>query len=308
MSVPPDSDFDVAGLGHDMIQAMGELCGFDVTVVQTNWGQCWDQGRIGSSLLNGVYNGCMTYTHTVGMRNRFVEFSDAILQQNKPAGLITRLDGNGNPVISGNNNLEGVNVVDVTGWAPTPDTLAVATNDCTGERFNGFHMLDPVPCPADGSAGNGPNDCALNALMDGRADAVWLYADQGYNYRPDQPGITPEWDTDLWSRFGQPNGFAYIHTGMLEHTYNGTTIAMGKKGSGIADFLNPCIAQFLQTETYNELCLKHHVEGSCFQNEFTDPGLTSTPKDYELSTPELSTTCADGYCPCSAGASAPASG
>lgn len=43
------------------------------------------------------------------------------------------------------------------------------------------------------------------------------------------------------AQLGQPNGFAYIHTGLNEWSINGTTLAISKKGSGLADALNPCI-------------------------------------------------------------------
>jgi len=302
LGVPPESDFDVGGIGRDIIRGMAELCNWDVTVVQTDWAGCWNEGAIGSSLLYGVFDGCMTYTHTVGERNRFVEFSEPILQMNKPAGIITRLDANGVPVIDGNHNLNGINVVDVTGWAPTADTLAIAMNDCTSTRFINFTMLDALPTPE----GVSPNDVALEALLDGRADVMWVYADQAYNYRPNQPGVTPEWNVEMWGRLGQPNGFAYIHTGMLEHTYNGTTLTMSKKGSGVPAVINPCLRQFLQTQQYYDICTFHHLEASCFHNSYFPAVATADlhPHVYELSTPQLSAlnhgTCAEGYCPCPA--------
>ena len=43
------------------------------------------------------------------------------------------------------------------------------------------------------------------------------------------------------AQFGKPNGFAYIHTGLNEWSVNGTTLAISKKGSGLAGVLNPCI-------------------------------------------------------------------
>jgi len=300
VAVPPEGDFDVAGIGHDVINGMADLCGWDVTVVQTDWSGCWNSGAIGDALVNGVFHGCMTYTNTVGERNRFMEFSESILQSNKPAGLITRLDGDGNPVIDGNNNLEGVTVVDVTGWAPTADTLAVAMNDCTNTRFGGYNMLPPQPTPEGAS----PNDVALEALLDGRADAMWVYADQAYNYRADQPGVTPEWNVRLWERFGQPNGFAYIHTGMLEHTNNGTTLSMSRKGSGLPDVINPCLRRFMQTEQYYEICRTHHLEDACFANSHFPADAATHHHIYFSSTPELAGqaegTCAHGYCPCPA--------
>jgi len=298
VAVPPEGDFEVAGIAHDMVKAMADLCDWDVTVVQTNWVGCWDSGHAGADLLAGVYNGCMTFTNTVGERNRFMEFSESILQSNKPAGIITRLDANGNPVISGNSNLEGVNVVDVTGWAPTADTLAVGMNDCSGAQFAGYNMLPALPTPEGAS----PNDVALAALLDGRADAMWIYADQAYNYRPNQPGVTPTWDVAMWSRLGQPNGFAYIHTGMLEHTNNGTTLTMSRKGSGLPSVINPCLREYMQTQSYYDICVEHHLESACFPNSFFPEVEAAHPHIYFSSTPDLAGqeegTCAHGYCPC----------
>ena len=42
--------------------------------------------------------------------------------------------------------------------------------------------------------------------------------------------------------------FAYVQTGILEHSYNGTTLTISKKGSGLADIVNPCIQSFMQTK------------------------------------------------------------
>ena len=54
-------------------------------------------------------------THTKGERGRFLEFSNSILKDNKPAGLITRLNVDGTPVVSPMSDLSGVKVVDVRG-------------------------------------------------------------------------------------------------------------------------------------------------------------------------------------------------
>jgi len=303
-------DYHLTGIGHDMIHGMGDLCDWDVTVVQTPWTDCWAPGTIGRDLLAGVYHGCMTYTHTAGERNRHVEFSDSILQHNKPAGLVTRLDAEGRPVIDGTHNLTDVKVVDVTGWAPTADTLARGINDCTNTSFAGFQML-PLSAVSV-REGSTANDAALEALLDGRADAMWIYADQAYNFRANQSGVIPSWNESLWSRLGKPNGFAYIHTGMLEHAYNGTTIAMSKKGSGLAERLNPCLKRYLQTEHYYETCKKYHVEGACFPNKFFKPeDLNTTKHVYELSTPDLRDHaeggCEFGYCLCTEAAAATSS-
>lgn len=55
------------------------VCDFEVVVVQTDWANCWDAGKIGRALMDGHFHACMTYTHTAGLRNRFVEFSNSIL-------------------------------------------------------------------------------------------------------------------------------------------------------------------------------------------------------------------------------------
>ena len=116
----------------------------------------------------------MTYTHTAGVRNRFVDFSNGILKMNKPAGLITRLV-NGKPHVSPKSDLKGLKIVDVVGWAPTPDTLSLVTNKCTKKRFEGYTMVNPT---ASGNA----NDAAMKMVLDGTADAMWIYSDQASLY------------------------------------------------------------------------------------------------------------------------------
>lgn len=101
LGVPPESDFDVAGFGHDVAFGMGDYCGLDVTVVQTGWSECWNAGAIGAGLQRGEFHACMTYTHTAGQRNRFVEFSNGILKANKPAGLLVMLNDDGTPKVDG---------------------------------------------------------------------------------------------------------------------------------------------------------------------------------------------------------------
>ena len=43
----------------------------------------------------------------------------------------------------------GLKVVDVVGWAPTADTLALAENKCTKERFTGFTIVQPTVTTAN---------------------------------------------------------------------------------------------------------------------------------------------------------------
>jgi hypothetical protein len=230
----------------------------------------------------------MTYTHTAGARPRQLEFTQAFLQDNKPAGILTRLDASGNPVVSPMSDLSGVNIVDVNGWAPTDDTLAMVTNQCTGNLFSGYNMITPT---ATG------NDAAMAMLMDGTADAMWVYADQAHNYDCNAAGVTATWNCTLWTGLG--TSFAYIQTGLFGHALNGTTLAISKKGSGLANILNPCLQQYMQTQDYYNVCASHGLENSCYQNSHFPTSNAATPT-WEVATNALTTTCADGYCPCSA--------
>jgi len=285
---PPASDFEVAGIGHDIAMGLMSVCDIDVTTSQTSWSDCWSSGAIGAGLKDGHYHACMTYTHTAGQRPRYMEFTHAFLKDNKPAGILTRLDASGNPVVSPMSDLSGVNIVDVNGWAPTSDTLAMVTNPCTGNQFTGYNMLIPT--------GDG-NDAAMEMLMNGTADAMWVYADQAHNYDCNAAGVTPTWDCTLWTGFG--TNFAYIQTGLFGHAVNGTTLGISKKGSGIADIVNPCLQAYMQTEEYHNVCVSHGLEGSCYPNQFFANADVATPT-WETATNNLATTCADGYCSCSA--------
>lgn len=82
-------------------------------------------------------------------------------------------------------------------------------------------------------------------LLDSVVDAVWVYSDQAKNYQCANFVGTPSWNCDIWAKFG--TDFAYLHTGIFEHAANGTTLTMSKKGSGIAELVNPCIQKFMKT-------------------------------------------------------------
>jgi hypothetical protein len=164
---PADQDFPVSGFGAEFAKGLEDVCDIDVTVVQTQWARCWQVDRIGEGLSLGEFHGCTTYTHASGVRNRYLEFSDPILDDNKAAGILTRLQ-NGRPVVSGNSDLTGVKVVDVVGFAPTADNLAIVRNDCIGAQFSGYEIIAPS------STSDYPNDDALKTLLNGDADAMWV--------------------------------------------------------------------------------------------------------------------------------------
>jgi len=299
IATPPEGDFEVAGFGHDVAVGLQSVCDIEIVTRQTAWSQCWGSNQIGAGLDSGLFHGCMTYTHTAGTRNRYMDFSYGILDANKPAGILTMLGSDGLPRISPMSDLSGMRIVDVAGWAPTADGLSLVNNFCTNSRFSGFTVITPT---------TSGNDAAMQMLRNGEADGMFVYADQAYNYRPNQAGVIPSWNTALWTGLG--TDFAYIHTGMFGHAYNGTTLAISKKGSGINAILNPCIQKFMETRAYYEVCANHSsLLSSCFPNSHFPSPPPSPPSPWMLPTNQQSGACSTGYCSCSAATSIePASG
>jgi len=302
------SDFDVDGFGHDIALELPSVCDIDVTVVETRWANCWNEGEIGTGLLNGAWHGCMTYTHTVGQRNRFVEFSEPILQLNKPAGLIVPLV-NGQPKVSPNSSLAGLKVVDVVGWAPTADGMAFVRNTCNEcasppcgttknvpenlqkyAQFEGYTIVAPT-----GNSANA-NDAALLTILNGDADAMFVYADQAYNYKCSSTLDTSSWDCDLWEGLG--TDFAYIHSGMYLYAYGGTTLSMSKKGSNLKNILDPCIKALKETEAYYKICEENGLTTDCYPNGYFPNSSSYHEKPYKKNTNEQTESCEDGYCGC----------
>ena len=302
---------EVVGVGVDMIRGMAEHCGFDVEIIQVHWSDCWGNGEIGAGLREGWYHGCMTYTHATAVRNRYLDFTDSWAGINKPSGLITRLV-NGRPHISGMDDLSGRTIVDVSGWAPTADTLHFVKNQCTGVTYaSDFTIVSDADLVLNGSTGytaNGPNDRALIAVLEGQADAMWVYADQASNYQCADGETQEGWDCALWRTLGTE--YAYIQTGMFGWMHNGTTVAISKKGSGLNEILDPCLASFARTREFYQVCKTEH-EGhnqlsNCVPNEFIQADPDYHPVDvgtepWMFPTEELagSQTCATGYCACS---------
>jgi len=295
-----EEDGKPAGFGGDIARGMNTMCpDLDIEVVITEWSQCWTPHGLGEGLNNGTLDACMTYTHTKGVRNEFADFSYGILEVNKAAGLLTMLDENGAPKVNGHDDLKGKKVVDVAGWAPTADGLDFVVNKCTGKPNDvGYELL-----VADGAANN--NQLALDMLFEGKADVMFVYADQAYNYKKvckksGAQGVT--WDCDKWNKFGKK--FAYVQTGQFGYVNNGTTLALAKKGSGVVELLNPCLDKFMKTKEYFEVCDKYDKLDTCYRNEFFPPKGEVHEKEYNKATDEHAekTDCSSGYCPCTGGA------
>merc|ERR1712014_152819 len=129
---------------------------------------------------------------------------------------------------------------------------------------------------------------------------MFVYADQGYRFSKegDDPNAEATWNCTLWKGFGTK--YAYVQTGQFGYVVNGTTLAMAKNGSGVAERLNPCLAKFMQTKQYYYLCVKYDLTASCHRNEFF-PDTEEEKKEYNKPTNELEGDCSTGYCPCGGG-------
>jgi len=291
-----------------MIKAMGKHCGFDVEVIQAHWSDCWGSNEIGRGLLEGWYHGCMTYTHAAGVRNRYLEFSHPWAIKNKPSGLITKLV-NGVPHIKGSDDLSGRTIVDVTGWAPTADTLHFVINQCTERPFNNFTVISTDEVNVTG-AYRGANDKALRAVLEGKADAMWVYGDQAANYHCANNETQDGWDCSLWRGFGK--SFAYVQSGMFGWMENGTTVSISKKGSGLSELINTCLESFQPTREFYDVCKTMHGDpphnqlNTCIPNkyfladpDYTPPDIAHTPYMFATKEMEGHQSCSTGYCACS---------
>ena len=192
---------------------------------------------------------------------------------------------NGLPKVSGMDDLAGKTVIDVGGWAPTADGLGFVTNKCTNQPYSQDFTLVIGP----------ENDDAMKMLRNGTGDAVFLYADQANNYQCAGSDVTAEWDCSLWQGFGTE--YAYVQTGQKGWAINGTTLAMTKPGSTVPELINSCLADFLQTKEYYDICVKHGFVGFCYPNSHFPSGASDKP-NHDKPTNELAGDCSDGYCPC----------
>jgi ABC-type amino acid transport substrate-binding protein len=282
---------ELKGFGHDIAVGMSPMCAdFEIEVVETKWGDCWTPTGLGARLENGEIDACMTYTHTKGLRNQFADFSYGILDVNKAAGLLVLLDANGNPKVTGSDDLSGKKVVDVGGWAPTADGLDYVENKCTGQNYASDYKL----VMATGAANN--NDLALSMLLNGTVDAMFVYSDQAKNYKKAcAKGPSATINCDLWKGFGTK--FAYVQTGQFGYVNNGTTLALAKKGSGVPEKLNPCLQKFMETKDYYDICVKYDFVDSCYRNSFFPSSGDIVKKAYNIPTNEQKGEFR-GYCPC----------
>jgi len=188
-------------------------------------------------------------------------------------------------MLDGADDLNGKTVVDVGGWAPTADGLTYVNNKCTGAKYSTNYTLQVV---------DQSNDEALRFILNESADALFVYADTAITYQCEDNETSEAFDCSLWKGFGKT--FAYVQTGQFGWTVNGTTLAMTKKGSGVAEKVNPCLSRFMQTKEYYDVCKKHGFEDDCFRNQFWS-GAAGETKQYNKPT-TVQTDCSTGYCAC----------
>eukprot|EP00927_Polykrikos_kofoidii_P012337 TRINITY_DN15318_c1_g2_i1.p1 TRINITY_DN15318_c1_g2~~TRINITY_DN15318_c1_g2_i1.p1 ORF type:complete len:364 (+),score=38.06 TRINITY_DN15318_c1_g2_i1:221-1312(+) len=284
---------ELVGFGKAIADGMSKICPhLQFEVVRSKWTDCWTDGNLGTLIRNGSLDGCMVYTHTKGSRDEFAEFSLAILNDRRAAGLLSALV-DGQPKVTGYDDLSGKTIVDVGGWAPTEDTIKDVVNKCTNRSYSkDITMLIGED-----------NDKSLKILLSGAADAMFVYADQADNYQcisnnRAKDGSKAAWNCTLWSGFGKD--FAYVQTGQFGHVIKGTTFLMGKKGSGVAKKVNPCLAKFMASESYYKVCKDHHLVETCFTNMHFPYG-KSEVKEFNKPTHELTSDCSTGYCHCGIG-------
>jgi hypothetical protein len=292
-TVPPQ----LGGFNKEFMDLMEPTCGLKVEAFLGAWSNCWTtkpaaiyfpevSEYIGDYIREGIVHGCTAYTHAQGERGYTLEFTHSILGGLKTAGILTRLV-NGKPIVSPQlSDFTNVKVGDVSGWAPTPDTFGFNINYCTGEK-----IIAPTTIH-QAAAGDG-NIPGIEALKAGEFDALYLYSDQIYNFqRPTSMA------SEKALAAGLGTDFAYIQFGLDQWSYNGTTLAISKRGSGLKDVLDPCIKKVSMTKAYTELCESYFEPASCIQNEFSTPTDSSYFYDAKMNERTDSYMCADGYCTC----------
>ena len=305
-----DSTQEATGFGIEFVKLMqaseaAECTKLDITMVQDQWGRMWQDSegdiKLGDGTNYGLYHGGMTYTHLKGTRPRMGSFTNAItMASSQPAGLLVKLV-DGKPAVDPSSDLSGETIVDVSGYAPTTDTLSLVQNHCNDPPT--YFAADSVNWIIPEVEGNKAAMEAWKANAD--SNLMYVYADQAH----DCSGAGYTGDCEGWEGFGTE--YAYLHMGMAA-AQNGTTIAFSKPNSGVNELLNPCIQAVMKTPEYHTICttpLRPPTQMTtnmavCFPNEYWtaeeraaaeqgiyayNHGQRPVPAEYM---------CADGYCTC----------
>jgi len=163
----PEDGFPLSGFVVKVGQSLSQVCDIDISFSEAAPGTCFTTFGIADRLAQGAVHGCANYLHTVGPRDRQAEFTLPLADNRTPAGLLTRLDVNGEPALSGLDNLDEKIIVDVPGSVPNPEDLLNAVNPCTGQPF-GKPTIVSSDLPGFAA------DSALQYLLNGKADGLWI--------------------------------------------------------------------------------------------------------------------------------------
>lgn len=292
-------DGQLAGFAVDFARGMNAECpNINIELLEVTWNDCWqdaDGGNIGSAIEDGTVDGCMTYIHT-HVRDDRAEFSGAMLDDNKAAGLLTLLDEYGNPIVSGIDDLESKTLIDVDGWAPSGDALQYVTNQCTNSKYS--TNITVLPAGVDETNSN-PNDVAMQMLRNGEGDAIFMMADLAEYYA--ECPTNDILNCTLWEGFGTSH--AYVQTGQFGYVKNGTTFAIAKKGSGIRSKLSSCMSTYMTSKQYYQICSKYDIVEKCYKNDYFDED-GRIKYIYDRPTSDQLGSCDNGYCPCNAAVTA----
>ena len=124
---------------------------------------------------------------------------------------------------------------------------------------------------------------------------MFVYADQAKNYQCDGSTVAA-WDCALWQGFGTE--YAYVQTGQFRlRRQRHDPGAVSKKGSGVPEAINSCLAEVMATEAYYDACVKYDLVDSCYANSFF-PSSGIVIHEYNKETDEHAGDCSSGYCPC----------
>mmetsp|Transcript_46860 Transcript_46860/g.111576 ORF Transcript_46860/g.111576 Transcript_46860/m.111576 type:complete len:378 (-) Transcript_46860:63-1196(-) len=278
----------LSGALVEMVKGLEHVCKVEIQLVETTAAQCWGGATIGEGLSLGIYHGCVGYNHNAGTANRQLDYSDAVLRKDAvPGGLLTRL-ANGVPVVHGRSDLNGTTIAYSTHpQHMNAEGIKMAKNKCTDTYFStGYTAM-----------GSSDYKDAMAMLMAKSVDAAWIPADLAAKWNA-CTGTTAA-ECASW-KGGLGINYTYVHTGMTDYAYNGTTLSISKKGSGVPLIINECIERYMFTKPYYETCIKYNLMDQCYPNPFF-PDAAALATGF-TKTNDLTGECTTGYCKCPAAA------
>ena len=197
-------------------------------------------------------------------------------------------------------NLAGKIIIDVGGWSPSAEAMALVENKCTYQPYS-TNVTIVIANDEEGEKGAVANDVAMRMLRNGEGDAIFIRSDHGKRFSQCPEGEAG-WNCTLWEGFGTE--YAYVQSGQFGYSVNGTTLALSQKESGIRQVLRPCMVEYIKTKEYYDICEKHDLLRDCLKNDYVQNwhvknffGGIEENKGI-IPTSEQTGDCSDGFCPC----------